>query len=243
MNFSAAVVAPTFNNAGTLCAVAEAVLDLALPLVIVNDGSTDGTEDILDALSTAAPGKLSIESHAYNRGKGAALLTGFARAASEGYTHAATLDTDGQLPPEALPALIDVARAAPRSLVLGVRKWRIDGYPRKSVIGRRVANAAVWLETGLRLADTQCGLRVYPLEIIRTARCKAGGFAFETEIIVRAAWAGWSVVETPAPCTYLPPGGRISHFRPWRDSLAAAALHARLASSAARRLPRRLTGE
>jgi glycosyltransferase involved in cell wall biosynthesis len=216
----------------------EGVLGLGLPIVVVNDGSTDGTDGVLRALSRVGPPGLLIETHARNRGKAAALRTGFSRLEREGYTHAVTLDTDGQLPVEAVPAFVGAAGREPRALVLGVRRWRIEGCPRTSLIGRALSNAAVWLECGLRVTDTQCGLRVYPLELVRSVRCGSGRFGFETEIIVRAAWAGWPVVQVPAPCTYRPAGGRVTHFRKWRDSAAAAALHARLATGAvARCLP------
>jgi glycosyltransferase involved in cell wall biosynthesis len=228
--FSPVVVAPTFNNAATLADLVARVRATGLPLIVVNDGSTDATRSILDPL--AASHGVQIQTHPINRGKAAALATGFAAASAMGYTHAATIDTDGQLFPEALPALADLARSRPRALVLGVRKWRIPRCPSKSLIGRGFSNAAIWCECGVKVTDTQCGLRVYPLALVAAAACRAGRFAFETEVIARAAWGGWPIVQVPVDCLYLPPGRRVSHFRPWRDSVAALGMHARLAMAA-----------
>jgi glycosyltransferase involved in cell wall biosynthesis len=228
--FAPVVVAPTYNNERTLAALITGVRAAALPLIVVNDGSTDATASILNAHANQ-PG-VRTEAHDANRGKARALATGFAAAAMQGYTHAATIDTDGQLPPDALPALLALARQHPRALVLGVRRWRIPNCPPRSLIGRAFSNTMVWCECGERVTDTQCGLRVYPLDLVRGAKCRAGGFAFETEIIARAVWGGWPVVQVPVECVYLPPAERVSHYRPGRDSLAALALHARLAITA-----------
>jgi hypothetical protein len=136
-----------------------------------------------------------IETHRVNRGKAAALSTGFAAAARAGYTHAVTIDTDGQLPPEGVVGLVELATHNSRALLLGVRDWRIPQCPARSLVGRAFSSVAVWCECGAWLADTQCGMRVYPLALVASERCRSGGFAFETEIITRAVWAGWPVVQ------------------------------------------------
>jgi uncharacterized protein (DUF2062 family) len=148
-----------------------------------------------------------------------------------------TIDTDGQLDPAEISRLVEAARSSPAALVLGVRDETAADYPARSRTGRRVSNLFVRLESGLRVADSQCGFRVYPLDFVRRARCRAGRYAFETEILTRAGWAGCQVVEVPVSCRYLPENERVSHFRPWVDSFRAVGLHARLVGRALLPIP------
>jgi glycosyltransferase involved in cell wall biosynthesis len=229
--FSPVVVAPTYDNAATLRDVIAPIARLGLPVIVVNDGSTDATGEILEQLRREFPG-IQVATHTRNCGKAAALRTGFALAGAEGYTHAVTIDTDGQLDPAETPKFLDAARSSPQALVVGVRDDSAADYPARSRTGRRVSNLFVRLESGLRVADSQCGFRVYPLDFVSYARCRAGRYAFETEILTRAGWAGCEVVEVPVSCRYLPEGERVSHFRPWMDSFRAVGLHARLVGRA-----------
>ena len=137
--FQPAVVAPSFNNAATLAGIVRRVRALDLPLIVVNDGSTDDTAAILAGLSAADAG-VTVVTHPRNRGKAAALARGFAAAAGAGYTHAATIDTDGQLDPEQIPSLLSLARRNPHGLVIGQRDENTEGYPSKNRLGRRVSN-------------------------------------------------------------------------------------------------------
>ena len=226
-SFNPVVVAPTYDNARTLDALITGVAALGLPLIVVNDGSTDATADILDAAQQRHAG-LTVLTHPRNRGKAAALRTGFAHAREMGHTHAITIDTDGQHDPAEIPKLIERATQSPTALILGLRDERAHGYPARSRLGRRLSNFFIRLESGLRVEDSQCGLRVYPLGLIAAVRCGAGRFGFETEIVTRAAWAGCPVIEVPVACRYLPPGERVSHLNPLLDTLRAVAMHARL---------------
>ena len=222
------MVAPTHNNVRTLADIIRRVRATGLPLIVVNDGSTDETANVLASDAWRSDAGVSVIPHPRNRGKAAALLTGFAAARAAGYTHAATIDTDGQLDPEQLPELVGLARNNPDALVIGRRDESTDGYPARSRLGRRLSNLFVWMECGARVSDSQCGLRVYPLDLVRQADCRAGRFGFETEIITRAAWAGRPIVESPVHCYYFPKDREVSHFRPWFDSLLGIGMHARL---------------
>jgi glycosyltransferase involved in cell wall biosynthesis len=224
--FSPVVVAPTFNNAATLRDIVGRIARVGLPVIVVNDGSTDGTAAILAELGREMD--LTVISHARNLGKGDALRTGFSAAGVRGFTHAVTIDTDAQLDPEEIPALLDVARSAPGSLVVGVRDETTPDYPKRSRTGRWASNLLIRRECGLTVADSQCGFRVYPLDLVSAAKCRAGRFGFETEIIVRAGWAGASIVEVPVSCRYPDRGKHCTHFRPWVDSFRAVPMHARL---------------
>src|SRR4051812_31287807 len=233
MAFVPVVIAPTFNNAGTLLDVLGRVDAQGVPAIVVDDGSTDATPALLaDWAQRPRDHRVQVVTHPRNRGKAAALRTGFAAALEAGYTHAVTLDTDGQLDPEQIPDLLAVAREHPTAIVVGTRDTTADGYPARSLLGRRVSNMFVWMESGVRVSDSQCGMRVYPLDFIRSVRRTAGRYGFETEILTRAGWAGRPVVETPVRCHYLPRGRRVSHFRPWRDSILGFLMHVRLVGAA-----------
>ncbi len=225
-SFNPAVVAPTYNNARTLDDVVAGVAAVGLPLFIVNDGSTDETAMILARI--VASSNLTVLTHPHNRGKAAALQTGFAVATAAGYTHVLTIDTDGQHDPAEMPRLLDRARQAPEALVLGLRDEGVPGYPKKSRLGRRVSNLFIRMESGLRVEDSQCGIRVYPLGLVQAVCCGAGRYGFESEIVTRAGWAGGPVVEVPVACRYLPAGDRVSHLRPWRDTFRAIGMHFKL---------------
>jgi uncharacterized protein (DUF2062 family) len=233
------VIAPTYNNARTLPDILARVAALGLPIIVVNDGSTDGTAKWLSGgvPETIRP-SLTVITHPRNRGKAAALNTGFTDAIAAGFTHAITIDTDGQLDPEEIPALLDAARAHPEALIVGRRDDRINGYPTRSRMGRRVSNLLVRLESGVRVDDSQCGFRVYPLGLIAAVRCGVGHYGFETEVITRAGWAGCAIEQVPVTCRYLPEGQRVSHFRPTLDTLRGARMHLFLLARALFPFPR-----
>ncbi len=220
------VVCPTFNNDGALPDVLAGISRLGLPVIVVNDGSTDGTHRIL-ASWAAGPG-CHVITHQRNSGKAAALHTGFAKAREMGFTHALTIDSDGQHVPSDLQLLIDRSAEHPRALVVGARPGRSAGCPAASIIGRRLSNHFVWITSGVRVDDSQSGLRSYPLDLVESLRSTSGRYAFETEILIRAGWAGAAVIEVPISGVYKVPGGRVTHFRIGRDTWDAIRMHARL---------------
>src|ERR1041385_8736907 len=124
--FKPVIVVPTYNNASTLGGVVESLLALGLPIIIVNDGSSDETPAILDHLM--ADSRVRVVTHPVNRGKAAALRTGFNDAADRGFTHAVTMDSDGQLNCDDVPRMIEAARSAPTALVIGVRDHTAADY-------------------------------------------------------------------------------------------------------------------
>ena len=223
------VVAPTYNHIGTLLQVLRKVEAVGLPIIVVNDGSTDATASrLIEAAAEAWQVPFHVVTHEHNQGKAAALHTGFSRAKQLGFTHVATIDTDGQHEASELPLLLAIAAAEPCALVVGERSDQLPGYPRGSLWGRRFSNLGIFLSSGHRISDSQCGLRVYPLALIETVPCKARRYAFETEIITRAVWAGWPVRGVPITSFYAPRQERISHFLTWRDTTRCVLLQLRL---------------
>lgn len=223
------VVAPVFNHARPLAEVLTQLARLQLPVAIVNDGSTDDTAQVAEHWVRDHPAvAATVLTHEVNRGKAAALRTGFHWAARLGFTHAVTIDTDGQLDPGQIPDLLAVARHFPNALVLGRRREDTPGLPRANLIGWYTSALALRLETQLTVADSQCGLRVYPLALTEMVHVRARRYGFEAEVIARAAWAGFCVCEVPVNCHYPENPRRSSHFRPWLDGARGFFLHARL---------------
>lgn len=229
----AAVVVPCFNHGRTLPALLSGVAALDLLIIVIDDGSTDDSSAALSQWAHEHPEVNLVRlRHERNRGKAAALQTGFDAAAELNMTHAVTIDADGQLEPADIPSLLAIAESSPRALVLGRRPEVMASCPGRCTVGRRFASLAIRAQCGLRLGDTQCGLRIYPLGLLRQVRCAGRRYAFEAEIITRAAWAGFPVLDAPVRCTYFSGADRVSHFRPWLDSLRQTSLHLRLVARA-----------
>lgn len=225
--FQPVVIAPTFNNARTLGRVLRGIDQSDLPVIVVDDGCGDGSFEILESWRRESRRRLVVY-HPRNRGKAAALRTGFEAARQMGYTHAITIDTDGQLDPAEIGNLSRIAQEFPDGLVLGCRPAITENDPGLSRLGRWASNVLLRWETGVTVSDSQCGFRVYPLKWIDRLHCFSHRYGFETEILVRAVWAGLSIHEGPVTCIYAVPEGRVSHFRPWRDSLRCGTMHVRL---------------
>lgn len=216
--FRPVVVAPTYNNAATVISILERVERAGCDVIVVNDGATDETPKLLaEWRDRSHDVVVHVVTHEVNRGKAAALQTAFAQTRARGYTHAVTIDTDGQLEPEEIPRMVAAAERVPRALVLGRRSERVPGLPRSNLVGWYTSGLGLWLEIGVVVNDSQCGLRVYPLELFDVVRCWAGRFGFEAEIIARAVWAGCPIIQEPATCHYPPRGEHVSHLKPWRD--------------------------
>ncbi len=225
------IVAPTHNNAATLPQMLERMNATGLAVIVVDDGSTDTTASILAEWATHSV-ENRVCTHLKNQGKAAALRTGFIEAARAGYTHGISIDTDGQLSPEDIPALLKLVASNETAMVLGVRDARAAGYPVRSRLGRWISNLLIRAETGQQVADSQCGLRIYPLKLVNTIRCASGHYGFETEIITRAIWAQTPILQALVHCKYFSDGARVTHFKPFVDSLRAMRMHARLLMTA-----------
>lgn len=205
------VLIATYNNHKTLERVIDGVLIFTENIIVVNDGSTDRTAEILKKYPT-----LNIISLPENRGKGNALKIGFAEAVKQGFKHALTIDSDGQHYPDDIPVFVEALEKEGREvLLIGDRNMEQDGIPKKSSFGNRISTFWFWFETGITLKDTQSGYRLYPLNKI-PKKYYTPKFEFEIEIMVRTAWNGVPVKNVPVKVLY-DPEERVSHFRPFTD--------------------------
>ena len=214
----ACVLVPTYDNAGTVEEVVRGAVAVCPEVIVIDDGSREPiAPDGFDGVT--------VLRHEENRGKGAAMQTGFEHARGLGFTHAITIDADGQHPPDQIPLLLAAAEAAPDAMILGARDLRAAGAGLGSRFGCRNSNFWTWAETGLRLPDTQTGLRCYPLAGIAPLRLRTTGYDFEIEVLVKAAWAGIPVTSVPVKVLY--PEDRVSHMRPVLDFIRIAFLNTR----------------
>jgi glycosyltransferase involved in cell wall biosynthesis len=207
---NAVVIVPVYNHGASVAAVIQKVLLLKFPVMVVDDGSTDDTYENIRSI----PG-IQVLRHDVNMGKGAALVTGMKATARE-IRWAVTIDADGQHDPADISSLLATANENPGAVVIGNRTG-MDAAPWTSRFGRKFSNFWLRMSGVPPVTDSQSGFRVYPLPEVLHLGVKARRYQYELEVLAKAAWRGIGIVETPVSVTYLPPGQRISHFRPWRD--------------------------
>jgi len=209
----AAIVIPAYNEARTIRDIVERSLRQCEQVIVVDDGSTDGTSTELRGLAA------DVITHDRNQGKAASLWDGFARALEAGAEIVVTLDGDGQHRPEDVGSLLAVARAYPRRLVIAARTEGRESYPRARYYANRFADFWLSWAVGQRIVDSQCGQRAYPATLLRRVDVRhdsASGFTLESEVLIRAARLGYKTVAVPIPALF-DRAGRASHFRPVRD--------------------------
>ena len=204
---------PTYNNGGTVADVVRRALAQGLPVIVVNDGSTDDTVAHLSAVS----GDLTLLNHPQNRGKGKALKTGLSYAREAGYRYAITLDADGQHFPEDLPLFLSAMEAHPGALLVGSRNLQAENMPGGNTFANRFSNFWFCVQTGHRLPDTQTGFRAYPLDRLPSLRLLTARYEAELTLLVFSAWKGVKLVPVPIRVYYPAPEERVSSFRPFRD--------------------------
>ena len=210
------------------------------PVWVVVDGSRDGSAERLQELAEDDPG-LRVLVLPTNQGKGAAVLHGLKLAQTQGYTHALTMDADGQHPADLIPEFMRTSQAQTEAMILGLPVFDVSA-PALRVKGRRISNGFVHLETlWTGIGDSLFGFRVYPIapltRIMRGQRWMRR-FDFDPEAAVRLRWAGVPAVNLPAPVRYLTPeAGGVSHFRYGRDNLLLTFMHLRLLMGFVIRLP------
>lgn len=207
------VLVPTYNNERTLRRVLDEILLFTDQIIVVNDGSTDATADILSSYAD----KITTVTLPKNAGKGTALQVGFQQAKKMGFDYAISIDSDGQHFASDLPTFIEHLEKSenPSILLIGSRDLNQEGVPKKSNFGNRFSNFWFWFETGISLTDTQSGYRLYPLKDLKN-KYYSKKFEFEIEVIVRAAWDDVEVKNIPVQVLY-DMKERVSHFRPFKD--------------------------
>ncbi len=209
------VIIPTYNNQKTIQKIITDTLVYTDKIIVVNDGSTDTTSELLKSFESI----VKIIQQPQNKGKGMALRTAFKNALEMGYRYAITIDSDGQHFPEDLHLFLDKIEQEPDSLLIGARDLHSENVPGKSNLGNKISSFWFWVETGTKMPDTQSGYRLYPIARMKKTNYFTSRFEFEIEVIVKAAWLGIQVLPVPIKVYYAKGAERITHFRPGKDSV------------------------
>ncbi|HYE36820.1 glycosyltransferase family 2 protein [Methylocaldum sp.] len=209
-----ALVIPAFNEAATIREVVTAALQFVPRVIVVDDGSTDGTSSALEGLG------IELLRNETNQGKAASLWRGLQHALREDDVVAVmTMDGDGQHDPLEIPKLLRAAHRFPRHVVIGSRLWNKAAIPPARYRANRFANFWIAWASGQPIEDSQSGFRVYPAELIRSVTLSYSrdrSFVFESEILIEAARMGFYALPARVSAVYRD-NARPSHFRPVTD--------------------------
>ena len=200
---------PTYNNGGTLRDVLERVLVYCNDVIVVNDGCTDNSAEILASFGNA----ITVVDYGKNRGKGYALKQGFEKAKALGFDYALTIDSDGQHFPEDIPLFIEALKQHPDALIVGSRNLNQENMPGGNTFANKFSNFWFKIQTGISLPDTQTGYRLYPLH--KLPHILSARYEAELSLLVFSAWRGTDLIPIQINVCY--PEDRVTHFRPFWD--------------------------
>ena len=222
------VLIPSYNSGPLLEQTLRGVLGQWTPVIVVLDGSDDGSGDFLNGM-TPGDGALHVVRRERNGGKGAAILSGLELADQLGMTHAVVFDADGQHAAEDIPRFMDACHSHPEAMILGLPVFGPDA-PAVRLWGRKFANWWTNLETLWGgIGDSLFGFRIYPvgrsLGILRGIR-NGRGFDVDTQLVVRLFWEGVPPLNIPTRVRYLSPtSGGVTHFNYLRDNILLVRVH------------------
>ncbi|AZG74967.1 glycosyltransferase family 2 protein [Shewanella livingstonensis] len=232
-----ALVIPNYNHH---VAIEKTLTELArfnLQCYLVDDGSDEQTRYILQALAEKFTWVTLIQ-HPYNRGKGAAVMSGLRQAYRDGFSHALQVDADGQHNLADIPLMITTSEQHPQALVSGQPIYD-ESVPKGRLYGRYITHFWVWVETlSFDIQDSMCGFRVYPLaatEQLFSQQALGERMDFDIEIMVKLHWQGTPIVQLPTKVIY--PEDGISHFQGVQDNVRISWMHTKLFFGMLARLP------
>ncbi len=204
------VVLPAYNAAKTIGPLVQSIKSQGLPVVVVDDGSTDNTAAI-----AAQHGALVI-SHLRNQGKGRALRTGFEHALRATYEAVVTMDSDGQHHPEDIPKFIQAAERQHAGIVVGNRMGSaVMPFMRRHT--NRVMSRLISALSRQEIPDSQCGFRLIHREVLATVPLRSRHYEIETELLLAASRRRWKTISVPIQATYN--NGAVSYIRPLQDTV------------------------
>ncbi len=191
---------PVFNEAQYVDSVLDEVCRFSPDVLVVDDGSTDGTAELLRARTD-----IRVATHPENRGYGAALLTAFQYALKNEFEFIVTIDCDGQHEPQRIPRFVTACQRV--DIVSGSRYLKVFAGDSQPPTDRRRINWEITLELnrrlGVQLTDAFCGFKAYRVEALQRLRLTETGYAMPIELWVQVVAAGLEIVELPVPLIYL----------------------------------------
>lgn len=228
---------PHYNHYASFEKFLPKLDSLKLPCIVIDDGSDTEVLEKLEKTLRAYP-HIVLLKHGYNRGKGAAILTGATFARQQGHTHILQIDADGQHDINDVNALIELSEQNPHCIISGAPYFD-ESAPKARVYGRKVTDFWVALETlSLKIKDSLCGFRIYPLlefEQIFDDFNIGKRMTFDTDIIVKSQWRGIDVKFIDTKVIYIE--NNASHFHYLRDNTRLIKLHITLVLGMIIRIP------
>lgn len=206
------ILIPAYNAEKTILAVVRECLIHGLPVVLVDDGSTDGTAGLVSGLP------VTLLRHEQNLGKGAALKTGFAWAIDSGYDGVVTIDADGQHEISAIPVLIASALRGKWGILIASRHSQFEQMAGLRKFWNRIGVWCIWKRTGFEITDSQSGFRYYSCDVLKNVALKSNGYALEMEVFLKAWKNGFTVGSLPIAAR-VADGRATSHYRPFKDTV------------------------
>lgn len=205
-------IIPALNAERTLPRVIEETRRQIEPVIVIDDGSSDRTGEVARAAGA------TVLRHDVNRGKGAALKTGFAWAIENGYEGVITLDADGQHLPAEIPKFLRERASSGADLIIGGRAHLFGQMLPRRRNANRFSAWCIARCSGVRITDSQSGFRLYSGKLVRGMKLRTDGFDMESEVIVRAGRGGFSIVTIPIELGFVD-GLATSHYKPLKDTL------------------------
>ncbi|HOS84485.1 MAG TPA: glycosyltransferase family 2 protein [Bacteroidales bacterium] len=207
------VLVPTYNNYKTVTQVIDSLLVYTPDIIVINDGATDSTPQLLQAYSD----KVTVLSYYPNKGKGNALITGFKKAMEMGFSYAITIDSDGQHFADDLELFVEEIEKYPHALIVGSRLLKQENMPGGNTFANKFSNFWFRVQTGIAMPDTQSGYRLYPLKKMGSMKLWTKRYEAELEMLVFSAWRGIRLRAIKIKVFYASKEERVSHFRPYHD--------------------------
>lgn len=207
------VVVPTYKNEGTIIDILRRIKKITDDIIVVIDGCPQQTESLIASSSLA----VTVISYEKNKGKGYALKVGFKKAILMGFEYAITIDSDSQHFPEDIPLLIAAFEKDDKALIVGARDFDQDNMPRGNTFANRFSNFWYYIQTGIKLEDTQSGFRLYPLSMLDESWMISPRYEGELQLLVYSAWRDVHIISVPVRVYYPPIEERVTHFRPYMD--------------------------
>src|SRR5690625_2473424 len=181
-----AILIPTYNNISELKSLCSALESQELFILFINDGSKDGTKEFLKEWIIGK--NAAYIEHDVNQGKGIALRNGFKYLEEKGFSHAISMDYDGQHLPKDIKLFNEKIKEEPEAIWIGAKNLNQNNVPMKSSFGNRFYNFWVWAQTGVKIPDSQSGFRAYPIKSVQKIDYKTQRFEFEIEVFIRNQW-------------------------------------------------------
>ena len=209
MNSKICILIPAHNEARTIAAVVRAVRAKGLSVVVVDDGSSDGSSQL------ARDAGATVLVNFKNQGKGFSLQRGFDYIISREYEALITMDADGQHAVDDLDGVVRLYEASRPDIICGNRMQEHKGMPFVRLVTNAVMSGLISMVCRQRIHDSQCGYRLIRAEVLRNVTLSSSAFEIESEVLIKASKKGYGIASVPVRTIY---GDEVSKINPFFDT-------------------------